>query len=416
MPRGGDYRPGLSSRSGCSLQLRQTGYAVQPRGLPVRARLRVLLPLVTMLVAWWVQSTSSFTTEQASAGRTAYEQNCATCHGANLRQLPDALLVGREFAAKWGSRSTNELVAQMRSTMPPGNAGGLPEETYLAIAAYVLQANGGGADGQALTARTATRISDAMAGVVRRRQPSAHRLVRTGVTVAGTVPGFVPVTDAILRKPNAADWLMIRRDYSATSYSPLTQITAANASTAGARLDVADARGWHQSTGAAGLQRHDVSGQHRRHRPGAERTDRTADLGTRRRRRGRAARARALRQPVDLSQRGGVGPQPAGRVSRRARRTDRGDRLEGADARRLCEQQRPDHRQRPHRAGHGHLPDLRREEVLHQRLRPGNRSSSAGASARSRGKASRAARRGARCRISIVPAGRPGLRGATTPS
>ena len=57
--------------------------------------------------------------------------------------------------------------------------------------------------------------------------PSAGR---TGVTVAGTVPGFVRVTDAILRKPNPADWLMIRRDYSATSYSPLTQITAANAS------------------------------------------------------------------------------------------------------------------------------------------------------------------------------------------
>ena len=93
----------------------------------MRARMRVLLPLVIILVAWCVQSTSSFTTEQASAGRTAYEQNCATCHGANLRQLPDALLAGREFAAKWGSRRTDELVAQMRSTMPPGNPGGLPE-------------------------------------------------------------------------------------------------------------------------------------------------------------------------------------------------------------------------------------------------------------------------------------------------
>ena len=62
------------------------------------------------------------------------------------------------------------------------------------------------------------------------RPVSAPSPGRTGVTVAGSVPGFVPVTDAILRKPNAADWLMIRRDYSATSYSPLTQITAANAS------------------------------------------------------------------------------------------------------------------------------------------------------------------------------------------
>jgi len=129
-----------------------------------------------MLLAWWVQTTSSFTTQQASAGRTAYEQNCATCHGASLRQLPDALLAGREFAAKWGSRSTTELVAQMQSTMPPGNAGGLPEETYLAIAAYVLQANGGGADGQALTPRTATRVSDAWPYVARRRRPPAPRL------------------------------------------------------------------------------------------------------------------------------------------------------------------------------------------------------------------------------------------------
>jgi len=39
----------------------------------------------------------------------------------------------------------------------------------------------------------------------------------------------------MLRAPNAADWPMIRRDYSATSYSPLTQITADNAS----RLELA---------------------------------------------------------------------------------------------------------------------------------------------------------------------------------
>src|SRR5688572_25037596 len=217
MPRGGDYRP-------------PDGLCSAAKGATVRARLRVLLPLVAMLVAWCAQSTSSFTTEQASAGRTAYEQNCATCHGANLRQLPDALLAGREFAAKWGSRSTGELVAQMRSTMPPGNAGGLPEETYLASAAYVLQVNGGGADGQPLTARTATRISEAMTGRGAPASAAGPSVGRTGVTVAGTVPGFVRVTDATLRKPNPADWLMIRRDYSATSYSPLTQVTAANAS------------------------------------------------------------------------------------------------------------------------------------------------------------------------------------------
>ena len=105
-------------------------------------RLRVLVLLVAAIVGWSVKPARSFTTEQATAGRAAYEQKCATCHGANLRQLPEALLAGREFTAKWGSRRASELIAYMRSTMPPGNPGGLPEATYVTIAAYLLQVNG----------------------------------------------------------------------------------------------------------------------------------------------------------------------------------------------------------------------------------------------------------------------------------
>ena len=54
---------------------------------------------------------------------------------------------------------------------------------------------------------------------------------RTGLTVRGTVQNFVPVTDAILRNPAPSDWLMLRHDYSATSYSPLDQITVDNVKT-----------------------------------------------------------------------------------------------------------------------------------------------------------------------------------------
>jgi alcohol dehydrogenase (cytochrome c) len=50
----------------------------------------------------------------------------------------------------------------------------------------------------------------------------------TGLTVTGEVQNFVPVTDAMLRKPDPADWLMIRRDYFASDYSPLNQITKDN--------------------------------------------------------------------------------------------------------------------------------------------------------------------------------------------
>ena len=49
-----------------------------------------------------------------------------------------------------------------------------------------------------------------------------------GVTIAGEVPNFVPVTDEMLKSPDPGDWLMIRRDYHATNFSPLKDITPAN--------------------------------------------------------------------------------------------------------------------------------------------------------------------------------------------
>jgi alcohol dehydrogenase (cytochrome c) len=49
-----------------------------------------------------------------------------------------------------------------------------------------------------------------------------------GLEIAGEVQNFVPVTDAMLRNPAPGNWPMIRRDYNATSYSPLKEITPDN--------------------------------------------------------------------------------------------------------------------------------------------------------------------------------------------
>jgi alcohol dehydrogenase (cytochrome c) len=49
-----------------------------------------------------------------------------------------------------------------------------------------------------------------------------------GLTVTGEVQNFVPVTDAMLRNPDAGNWPMIRRDYHASNFSPLNQIKADN--------------------------------------------------------------------------------------------------------------------------------------------------------------------------------------------
>jgi alcohol dehydrogenase (cytochrome c) len=42
------------------------------------------------------------------------------------------------------------------------------------------------------------------------------------------VKNYVPVADAMLRNPDPADWLMIRRDYKANYFSPLNQINTQN--------------------------------------------------------------------------------------------------------------------------------------------------------------------------------------------
>jgi alcohol dehydrogenase (cytochrome c) len=49
-----------------------------------------------------------------------------------------------------------------------------------------------------------------------------------GLTLKGDIPNYVPVTDEMLRNPDAGDWLMVRRNYQGWSYSPLAQITRDN--------------------------------------------------------------------------------------------------------------------------------------------------------------------------------------------
>jgi len=170
----------------------------------------------------------TFTTEQAAAGRVGYEQNCRVCHGADLRALPNAILAGPEFMSRWQNRSANELIAQLRTTMPPEGPGSLPEETYLGVVAYLLESNGSEPSRQVLTATTSNAIGSGLAaqapGGARAGQPEPN-----GVIVAGTVRDFVPLTDQALRNPSPGDWPMLRRDYGASSFSPLRQITAANA-------------------------------------------------------------------------------------------------------------------------------------------------------------------------------------------
>jgi alcohol dehydrogenase (cytochrome c) len=181
------------------------------------------LPTVWLgLLACYASSASAFTTEQAAEGRASFAQFCSACHGADLRTLPNAPLVGDEFSAKWRTRNTNDLLAQLRTTMPPESPGSLGEAGYLAVIAYLQERNGRAAGDQALRPADGEPVT---AGGTAGAQQAAKA---TGLLVPGTVAGFEPATDAVLRNPAPGDWPMIRRDYSATSYSPLREITTGN--------------------------------------------------------------------------------------------------------------------------------------------------------------------------------------------
>jgi len=193
-----------------------------------------------------------FTAAQASAGRTAYQENCSGCHLADLAGRNEAPpLAGGNFMNTWGGRSTRELLALIQTTMPPGSPGALGSDVYAEIAAFILQSNGATPGTQPLTANSAVTISSIATGQAPAGGRGAGRGAGGGrgagdgaaagggrggprpnavhgITVAGEVKNYTPVTDEMLLHPDPADWLMIRRNYQASSYSPLAQITSKN--------------------------------------------------------------------------------------------------------------------------------------------------------------------------------------------
>ncbi len=183
-----------------------------------------------------------FTEQQADAGFAAYQAHCANCHRADLSGLNEARpLVGADFMSQWRERSAQQLITYTKLTMPlpPGVPGSLGEPTYVDLVAFLLRSNGAEPGDAALTPASEVIIGsvadgvmpDAVRQAVTAAAPNAQAGAAvgvTGLTVEGSVADYSPVTDAMLRSPPADDWLMIRGNYQAWSYSPLDQINLEN--------------------------------------------------------------------------------------------------------------------------------------------------------------------------------------------
>ena len=171
-----------------------------------------------------------FTAEQAAAGRTGYARSCAECHGPTLRgSAHGPELAGASFQSVWGRRTTPELLEYLQADMPPGRGGSLTDQSYLNLVAYILQSNGHSAGTQALQADASVAIGTAPAGDVAARQASDTPARRRQSSFVNREAGnLTPVTDALLARPPAADWLSWRRTLDNHGYSPLDQITTDN--------------------------------------------------------------------------------------------------------------------------------------------------------------------------------------------
>jgi mono/diheme cytochrome c family protein len=65
-------------------------------------------------------ATAIFTVAQAEAGRSAYQEHCASCHAGDLGGRNDApALKGDAFLATWQAKPAKELVEFVSATMPP---------------------------------------------------------------------------------------------------------------------------------------------------------------------------------------------------------------------------------------------------------------------------------------------------------
>jgi alcohol dehydrogenase (cytochrome c) len=206
---------------------------------PVLAMVAIV-PITVICVSG--QTRAEYTAAQATDGLAVYQTNCASCHLPDLAGRNEApQLAGGNFMNAWGTRTTAELIAYMQASMPPSNRGGLSDESYANLAAFILQANGAVAGERPLAISPAVRIDSVANGqmpaslretlaraAAADQAMGPHASAPKGITVQGQVKNYVPVTDETLRNPDASDWLMGRGNYQSWSYSPLTQVTPEN--------------------------------------------------------------------------------------------------------------------------------------------------------------------------------------------
>jgi mono/diheme cytochrome c family protein len=85
---------------------------------------------------------------QATRGEGLYTQQCATCHGPDLKGKEDLKpdpapsLTGTDLGLDFNDLSVNELGDRIRTTMPKGKGNSLSREQVADVMAFILSKGG----------------------------------------------------------------------------------------------------------------------------------------------------------------------------------------------------------------------------------------------------------------------------------
>jgi mono/diheme cytochrome c family protein len=88
-------------------------------------------------------SKGMFSEAQAKRGAAAYNSNCASCHGDDLRSTDREVsnLDEETFKRRFVGKTIGDLFETAKETMPPELKGSLDDQTYLDIVTYILKFN-----------------------------------------------------------------------------------------------------------------------------------------------------------------------------------------------------------------------------------------------------------------------------------
>jgi mono/diheme cytochrome c family protein len=73
--------------------------------------------------------------EQAARGDTVFQRTCLSCHTPSFH-------ADEQFRMNWIGRTVYDLFKLLKTTMPEDNIGGLSDDDYTRVIAYVLKLNG----------------------------------------------------------------------------------------------------------------------------------------------------------------------------------------------------------------------------------------------------------------------------------